>query len=107
MRYDVDNRQYPITTSNKDRTQRILQNCKNLLMTKMGEVPYGRSRGFDQTLLDLPMNQLKVNLCRELDRVLLFVPEAELVDAECSLDEDGTVYIRMTVEIEEEGDMYG
>ena len=61
-------------------------------------------RGFDPALLDLPIAKLKAVLMQELDRVLLFEPNAELVDAECSLDKDGSIYITMTVDINEEVD---
>ena len=36
MLYTIDNRQYPIDTGSSDRAKRIMQNCKNLLMTRMG-----------------------------------------------------------------------
>ena len=98
--YTIDNRPWPINTQGTDAVQRTLQNAKNLLMTRMGEVPYDRLRGFDPALFDLPLTQLRTELQKELDRVLLWEPDAELVSAEATLDENGEVYISMIVEID-------
>mgnify|MGYP003305104733 CR=1 FL=1 len=99
-RYQIDNLPQPIMTGGTE-TERILQNCKNMLMTKLGEVPYCRSVGFDVRLLDLPVSQLQHELCRELDRMLMAEPRAELVTADCRLNRSGEVYITMTIEVEE------
>ena len=49
--YIIDNQPAEIGFEiRNDNRSRILQNCKNLLMTRMGEVPYDRYRGFDPAL---------------------------------------------------------
>jgi len=102
--YTIDNRPAPVDFEcNNDLLQRTLQNCKNLLMTQMGEVPYDRYRGFDPALYDLPMQELNENLVPELDRVMMWEPDAEVVDAQAVLNENGECVITMTVEINIDG----
>lgn len=98
--YEIDNRPAPIDFElGMDKpVQRTLQNAKNLLMTKMGEVPYDRYRGFDRALMDLPMDKLRARLIPELDRVMMWEPDAEVFDAEATLDENGEIYIRVILE---------
>lgn len=99
--YEIDNRPVPIDFECGFITpvQRTIQNAKNLLMTRMGEVPYDRYRGFDVSLLDMPMDKLRAALIPELDRLMLWEPDAEVVDAEATLDENGVIYIRVILEI--------
>lgn len=100
--YEIDNRPVPIDfESGYDNViQQTIQNAKNLLMTRMGEVPYDRMRGFDASLLDLPMDQLRHQIMAELDRLMMWEPDAEVSDAEVMLDENGEIYIRVILEID-------
>lgn len=100
-RYEIDNRPAPIDfeCGCSEFTQRTIQNAKNLLLTRMGEIPYDRYRGFDVSLLDLPMDKLRMALIPELDRMMMWEPDAEVVDAEATLDENGEIYIRVILEI--------
>ena len=84
---------------NSEYLNRTLQNAKNLLMTRMGEVPYDRFRGFDPALYHLPIEKLRMALLPELDRVMLWEPDAEVVDAEATILPDGQVYIKVLLEI--------
>jgi hypothetical protein len=86
-----------------DREGRIVQNVKNLLLTRMGEIPYDRQRGFDQNLYDLPINEFRDILMEELDRVLLWEPGAEAVSAEILRTDETRVYFAVTIEIPDEG----
>lgn len=99
-RYMIDNRQAPIDFEADGIIPRTIQNAKNLLMCHKGEVPYSRTRGFDPALYDLPIQELREALLPELDRVMLWEPDAEIVEAECSIDADGSVYIRAIIEID-------
>lgn len=100
-RYIITNRPEPIDFEiGGDFAARVVQNAKNLLMCRMGEVPYDRYRGFDQALYSLPMQKLMEELLPELDRVMLWEPNAEVVDAECALGDDGNITISVTIEIE-------
>lgn len=98
-RFQIDNIDYPINFQTSDVLQRTLQNAKNLLMCHMGEIPYDRFRGFDPALFDLPMDELNEELIPELDRVMEWDPDIEVEDAEASLLEDGSLYIRVIVNV--------
>ena len=101
MRYTIDNLPVEggLDFSVKSFVPRTLQNAKNLLMTRMGEVPYDRYRGFDPAIFDLPLARLREELLPELDRVMLWEPDCEVVDAEAYVTEDGATVITCTVEI--------
>jgi hypothetical protein len=97
--YEIDNSPSPIDFQEDDIIRRTLQNAKNLLMCQLGEVPYDRYRGFNSVLYDLPMPQLREELLEELDRIMEWDPDVEVVDATASVLEDGSVYIKAKIEI--------
>ena len=97
--YQIDNIASPINFQEDDIILRTLQNAKNLLMCRMGEVPYDRYRGFDPALYELPIDELQVELLPELDRVMMWEPDVEVVDAEATLLESGEVYIKVIIEV--------
>ena len=82
--------------------KRTLQNAKNLLMCRMGEVPYDRYRGFNTSLFDLPIEQLREELLPELDRLMMWEPDVEVVEAEATLFKDSSVYIKVIVDVSDE-----
>lgn len=98
-RYQIDNYPSPIDFRETDIRRRTLQNAKNLLMTQMGEVPYDRLRGFDAALYDLPISELNNQLLAELDRVMLWEPDVEVVSAEATILDNGAVYIKAIIEV--------
>jgi len=79
---------------------RILQNVHNLLMTRKGEVPFDRERGFDHGIYDLPAERAEEELVPECVRVLLWEPRATLIDASGEWKEDGTMKITARISIE-------
>ena len=81
--------------------RRTLQNAKNLLMCRMGEIPFDRQRGLNPALLDLPINEMQSSLLPELDRVMLWEPDVEVVSATAAL-EDGETVIRCVIEVADE-----
>lgn len=83
-----------------DYTRRTLQNVRNLLMCRKGEVPFDRLRGLDPALFDMPLNEAEEALLPELDRVMLWDPDVEVVSAELVPDGD-SMMIRCVVEIAE------
>lgn len=83
-----------------DYTRRTLQNVRNLLMCRKGEVPFDRLRGLDPALFDMPLNEAEEALLPELDRVMLWEPDVEVVSAELVPDGD-SMMIRCVVEIAE------
>lgn len=63
--YTIDNKPGDIDFEcGSDPVKRTLQNCKNLLMTRMGEVPYDRLRGFDASFYSLPLPLLNSRLIK-------------------------------------------
>lgn len=98
-KYQIDNIPSPIDFQEADIIMRTLQNAKNLLMCWMGEVPYDRYRGFDPEIFDLPINEMNEELVEELDRVMLWEPDVEVEDAEATLLADGTVYIKVILNV--------
>ena len=97
--YQIDNVASPINFQGSDIIKRTLQNAKNLLMCRMGEVPYDRCRGFNQALYELPIEQMKLELMPELDRLFIWEPDVEAVEADASLLPNGNVYIKAIIEI--------
>jgi len=100
--YQIDNSPSPIDFQSSDFIRRTLQNAKNLLMCRMGEIPYDRLRGFDPSLFDLPMERFREELLPELDRVMQWEPDVEVADARAELTEDGETRIICILEIEAE-----
>ena len=102
-RYLINNQPAPIDFEIKsDIIRRKVQNAKNLLMCRMGEIPYDRYRGFDPACYELPMTELQEKLLPELDRVMLWEADVEVVDAECRLDDNGQVLITVTIDVPDE-----
>lgn len=81
---------------------RTLQNAKNLIMCKMGEVPFDRYRGFDPALFDLTPSEFSEALLPELDRVMLWEPEATVVSATFNYDSNQEIIIHCIVDVMEE-----
>ena len=103
-RYEINNLIEQIDFECDDvEVKRILQNAKNLLMCRKGEVPYDRQRGFDVSLFDKPMIELEGLLLPELDRVMLWEPRVEVVSGRVRVDDDGRYVVTCVVEVETEG----
>lgn len=97
--YQIDNIASPIDWQEDDIILRTLQNAKNLLMCRMGEVAYDRFAGFDPALYDLPIEELRTELLPELDRVMMWEPDVEVVDAEATMLDGGEIYIKVIIEV--------
>lgn len=98
--YTIDNRTGPIDFENNgDILRRTLRNVKNLIMCRMGEVPFDRMRGINPAIFDMPINELNQQLMPEIDRVLGWEPDAEAVSATATQDENGGTIITVVVEV--------
>ena len=84
-RYTITNLAEDIPFENYDGAWRIVQNAKNLLMTRVGELPFDRLRGFNTQLFNKPMDQFQVELPREIDRLMLWEPRVKMISAEASI----------------------
>ncbi len=100
--YQIDNIPSQIDFKPTDSVMRVLQNAKNLLMCRKGEVPYDRSRGFNPALYDLPIDELRRELMPELDRVMIWEPGVSVVSAEATILKDGSVYIKAILNVLQE-----
>ncbi|MBQ6960877.1 MAG: hypothetical protein IJP78_07880 [Clostridia bacterium] len=99
-RYIIDNQPQEINFEiGGEIIPRTVQNAKNLLMIQMGEVPYDRFRGFDPAVYHLPIDKLRMALLPELDRVMLWEPDAEVVEATAEVNKDGEIVITATLDI--------
>ena len=103
--YVINNIREPIDFEiGSDAQRRAVQNAKNLIMTRMGEVPLDRQRGFDQSLYDMPINDLQDVLMEELDRVMAWEPYVEVVSATIVRDEIGRVTFECVIEVADEAE---
>jgi len=99
-RYIIDNQPQEVNFEiGGEIIPRTVQNAKNLLMIQMGEVPYDRFRGFDPAVYHLPIDKLRMALLPELDRVMLWEPDAEVVEATAEVNKDGEIVITATLDI--------
>lgn len=102
MQYEITNIPGSVDFEcNNEKVRRAVQNAKNLLMCRMGEVPYDRQRGFNPALYDMPISEMQSRLLPELDRVMLWEADVEVVSAEASL-ENGETVIRCVIEVNDE-----
>lgn len=99
-RYIITNRPEPIDFEiQNDIIARTVQNAKNLLMTQKGEVPFDRLRGFDPALYHMPVADMRMALLPELDRLMAWEPDAEVVEAKADCNENGEVVITVVIDV--------
>lgn len=97
--YEITNLPEPIDFEcSNSQLRRTIQNAKNLLMCKKGEVPFDRQRGLDPALFDLPIAEAQARLMPELDRVMLWEPDVEVESGTIERDENGQTIIRCIIE---------
>jgi hypothetical protein len=101
--------QYEITTETRPilwesvGLERVLQNCRNLMLLQAGEVPYGRWRGIDPALFHMTREETNYSLVPELDRVMQAEPRVQVADGWCEMrDTDGTAVYHCVVNIGED-----
>ena len=97
-KYVIDNTDAPINFGATGQ-ERTVQNARNLLLCQMGEVPFDRGRGFDPKTIHRNMEVFRARLMEEIDRVLMWEPDATAKKAEAEMLEDGSVYIRVEIEV--------
>ena len=102
--YTINDAPYPIDTECRDDfVKRTLQNAKNLLMCRAGEVPYNRNRGIDPALFDLPVGEIRQLILQDVMRVMAWEPDIDkVVSASFDYDKYGNGIITAVVEINEE-----
>lgn len=101
-RYTINNIPMPIDFEcNSDNTLRTLQNCKNLIMCRMGEVPYDRMRGINPAIFDMSIEDAEEELLPEIDRVLGWEPDADAISATIEINSMGDTVITVEVDVTE------
>lgn len=96
----LDNKPQPINWEARDWMERTVQNAKNLLMTRQGEVPFDRYRGLDTALFHLPVTEAKKVIQQEAERLMLWEPDVQVTES--SIDASDGFLIELTLEIDME-----
>ena len=96
-KFIMDTSYAPINWEPKTIEERIAQNAKNLLMLRMGEVPYDRRRGLNRDVEHKPLKYVQDNITLEIGRVLGFEPDARVIRAEANHTPEG---LRIVCEVE-------
>lgn len=99
--YEITSETVPLDfecTVVSDPITRTIQNCKNLIMCRRGEVPFDRQRGLDPAVFELPYYEANAAIVPELDRCLLWEPDAEVYDGWLELRKGETI-VHCVVEI--------
>ncbi len=100
-RFFIDTRMAPVQFECETAQGRVLQNAKNLLTTRMGDVPYDRMRGLNPAVYDKPLPFVKAHIAEEIARVLAWEPDVRLIRVDIRQEKDGTVFV-CEVEVKEE-----
>ncbi len=69
MEFEVNNLAAPLNWSARG-NERILQNAKNILRSRQGEIPFARSVGIDSNVEDLSYGKLSVVASQEIRSAL-------------------------------------
>jgi hypothetical protein len=101
-KYRIDTAAAPIDWENTDFTARTLQNAKNLLRLKQGELPYDRLRGLDARVWDASLPKLRAALPDAVRLALGWEPDITFVSCDFIKAGDGTTVIRAVVDVTEE-----
>ena len=88
--YTIDTRARAIDTEATEYVKRTLQNARNLLMLRMGEVPYDRMRGVHPGLYDMTLAQARSVITQEVVRVLAWEPDVYVSAVRLLPQTDGT-----------------
>lgn len=100
--YEITSEQTPLDfecTMEKNIIERTIRNAKNLLMCRRGEIPFDRQRGINQAVFDVPLYQAQQMIAAEMDRVMLWEPDAEVVTAWVERDAGGETVVHCVIEI--------
>lgn len=100
--YEITSENLPLDfecTMEKDMLERTILNAKNLLMCRKGEIPYDRQRGLDPAIFDIPFQEAQDIITQELDRVMLWEPDVEVVEGWLERDEEGEIVVHCVIAV--------
>lgn len=101
MQYTIDTQSRPLILKPDSEMERVAQNCKNILRTQMGEVPYDRMLGLSPELYSMPVMRMNEIILNEAEMALAFEPRAKVIAARAYQTEKMETVIEVTIEIEE------
>lgn len=80
---------------------RIVQNVRNLLITRMGEVPFMRDLGIDPDYIDNSVSNIHNNLSNDvIELVEKYEPRATILDVRITgQDANGNIIIEVEMEV--------
>lgn len=91
----------PIDFETREYIARTLQNAKNLLCLRKGEVPFDRMSGVDTAIEHMAHGQMQEIITAEVERVLAWEPDVRVRAVRARAVDAGMVYIEADVTIEE------
>ena len=100
--YEITSQDLPLDfecTMESDLLERTIRNAKNLLMCRRGEIPMDQQRGLDNAIFDMPFNEAQAVITQELDRVMLWEPDVEVVECWLEQDENGETVVHCIIEV--------
>lgn len=100
--YEITTEQLPLDfecTMANNIIERTIRNVKNLMMIRKGEIPFDRQRGLDPSVFDIPIMQAQAIIVAELDRVMLWEPDAEVYEGWIDINSNGETVVHCVVEI--------
>lgn len=80
---------------------RIVQNVRNIIRTRLFEVPFMRGMGLDPNLIDNSANKIKTNITTELiELISAYESRANIIDATLeSVDGNGNCVVVVEMEV--------
>ncbi|ADO83703.1 hypothetical protein [Ilyobacter polytropus] len=82
-------------------TDRVIQNCSNLLGTVLGELILGRYLGVSRDLVDKPIDQVKGEYSSAIVTMLEEYEPVTVEDIEFEYDVDGKITPKVVISINE------
>lgn len=82
-------------------TERIIQNVKNIVRTRIHEVPFNRYMGLDPDYIDADSRAVQVLLPEHIKEIIaLYEPRATVIGVNVDgVDENGDYIIAITLEV--------
>lgn len=98
--FTINNLPEPIVIETREFYSRTVQNAKNLLRLWKGEVPYDRMRGLDPALKHMPFAKLQSCIFAEVQRVMRWEPDVNLMAVRTKILDEGELYIEADILVE-------
>lgn len=77
----------------------VQETAKNLLLCRMGEIPYDDTGDLTTDFLTCRQKEFDEALLPELDRVMMWEPDVEVVSAKATRQTDGSTRLEVVIEV--------